>query len=320
MIPMIGSMQEPTNLGKMGPRFYSPSIDSPIYSHRPSFGGMIAPATSPTDMFLGVGRNSDNNSIHMRGHYYSTFEEELHFKMKRQDLYSDATRMLNQHLAKRQPTSIELETDLERFGTSIESPFKKEIMEFLEPLIKQIKTKTRRRSITETGDIFEQISTLLISYCDENRSKVEKLKQVMRIDALQFPFLQTDLPGTFLMKLNELEEDDPLRDICESHPLIGTSAMQFRTFLNRYNISKDVICHLIWSDHDGGITCIPSIGLVPYPLCAHCRSSFAMRPCEQCMVTKYCSGACSSIHAEEHESDCIEQYYALASARLLSIK
>jgi len=177
------------------------------------------------------------------------------------------------------------------------NPFSKKLKE--EGIISKT-SKSRENILKDIIDRFKEYSIV-------NSKQTQELKELMNVKRLLVPYLELDLPPSIILKYNELEEEDPVVTMYQFNPIIGDKIRELGVLLDRYDTTKEVLCIMIWSLHDDSLVCLPSVGLVPYPLCWTCHKSFGMQACSKCGVAKYCSKECQQADWKVvHKTLCVE--------------
>jgi len=186
------------------------------------------------------------------------------------------------------------------------SPFADHIIDFLNPFLGELKHQPPE-SKPQEGNVMQHIVLLLKEYAARSSTRTKELMQHMNAKRLVVPYIELDLPGDIVLEFNELEEEDPLVLSYQFHPIIGKHIRELGVFLDRYDTIKEVLCLFVWSTVDNTLVCLPSVGLIPYPLCWMCKESFGMSACGNCGVAKYCSKDCQQLDwTVSHKSLCKE--------------
>jgi hypothetical protein len=124
-----------------------------------------------------------------------------------------------------------------------------------------------------------------------------------------------------VLEYNGLEEEDPLVLSYQFNPVIGKQIRELGVFLDRYDTQKEVLCLFVWSTVDNTLVCLPSVGLIPFPLCWMCKESFGMHSCAKCGVAKYCSKECQALDWKLiHKSACPEMTSFIKKHKMLTIQ
>jgi len=176
-------------------------------------------------------------------------------------------------------------------GNLVKSPHADEILKWLDPFMNELKSATPP-NLSSTSSMIEHIISLLSEYAKKRPEETIFLKSILKVKRLLVPYLEIELTGEAILKFNDLEEGDPLVAKYQTHPFIGQNIRELGVFLDRYDTSKEVLALLVWSSVDHSLVCLPSVGLIPYPLCWCCRKNFGMNSCSKCGVAKYCSRDC----------------------------
>ncbi len=142
--------------------------------------------------------------------------------------------------------------------------------------------KVHSKLLLSSTNGIESIITLLRDYCSHHKGETKHLMELMNVERLVIPYIELDLPGSIILEFNNLEEDDPMVESYQLSPAIGEQIRELGVFLDRYDIIKEVLCLFIWSSVDRSLVCLPSVGLIPYPLCWHCKTSFGLSACCKC--------------------------------------
>jgi len=176
-------------------------------------------------------------------------------------------------------------------GKFVKSPYADEILKWWEPFMRELRSKGSAK-VTPEKSMIDNIIEVLSQYAKDRPEETKVLKDVLKVKRLLVPYLELELSGEAILKYNDLEEGDPLVASYQTHPIIGKNIRQLGIFLDRYDTSKEVLTLLVWSTVDQSLVCLPSVGLIPYPLCWNCRKNFGMHSCSKCGVAKYCSKEC----------------------------
>lgn len=177
--------------------------------------------------------------------------------------------------------SVEMSFPMGKFESS---PYAEEILNFLNPFLQELKQDGIFAANDSDADYIQYVIERMQKYALTEESKIHKLKELMKVQQLAIPYMKLNLPGKMILDFNELEEDDPLVAKYQLNQAIGGKIRDLGVFLDRYDTSKEVLCLLVWSTFDNSLVCLPSIGLVPYPLCWTCKKSFGMSSCSKCGV------------------------------------
>jgi len=305
----------PSSYGNPFLRFYSPSIDSPLI---------------PEWNDLSISKTGGRSPV-------SRWGEELQQNFSKKNVESSITRAVNKSFAteleqqtieealqqmerKEDPEDLEVQMDfgMDKYESS---PYAEQILAFLNPFFKELKEEGFfSKTLEPRENILQYIIDRFKRYSNVNTTQTQELKEVMNVKKLLIPYLELDLPPSLILKYNELEDDDPVLLMYQFNPIIGERIRELGALLDKYDTTKEVLCILVWSLHDNSLVCLPSVGLVPYPLCWTCNKSFGMQACSICGVAKYCSKACQqSDWKGVHRTLCVEMSAFAEKHRLLEL-
>jgi len=283
-------------------RFYSPSIDSPLipdWNDLPlNFGGRC-PKNRWDEEF--------RNSLKARKEVSSPlsmspkdFPNELE-----EQIINEAFQQMHQKQDRLDEDVITMDFPADKYESS---PYAEQILAYLSPFFKGLKEEGLFAKDSQPREnILQYIVDRFKEYSIVNSKQTQELKEVMNVKNLLIPYLESDLPSSLIVKYNELEEDDPVVTMYQFNPVFGDKIRELGVLLDKYDTPKEVLCILLWSWHDNSLVCLPSVGLVPYPLCWTCHKSFGMQACSKCGVAKYCSKECQqSDWKVVHKSLCLE--------------
>jgi len=270
-------------------RFYSPSIDSPLIPDWNDLGGCSIGSWSSSRW------EEENLELNQNYHKKICSEEynvpskfDLPFELEQQ-IVNEALQSMR---GEKEPVDdiITMDFPQDKYESS---PYAEQILAYLNPFFKALRDEGLFVKNTKTREnVLKLIIERLKNYSIVNNQKTQELKDLMNVKKLLVPYLELDLPSSIILKYNELEEDDPVVTMYQFNPVIGDKIRELGVLLDRYDTTKEVLCILIWSLHDKSLVCLPSVGLVPYPLCWTCHKSFGMQACSKCGVAKYCSKEC----------------------------
>jgi len=201
---------------------------------------------------------------------------------------------------------IQMDFPLDKYESS---PYAEQILAYLNPFFKELKDEGffSKTSRPQKDNILEYIVERLKEYSIVHNTQTQELKDLMNVKKLLVPYLELDLPPSLILKYNQLEDDDPVVTMYQFNPVIGDRIRELGVLLDRYDTTKEILCILVWSLHEDSLVCLPSVGLVPYPLCWMCHKSFGMQACAKCGVAKYCSKECQqSDWKVVHRTLCVE--------------
>jgi len=313
-------------------RFYSPSIDSPLIPdwndlNLSSFGGR-SPKTRWEEELQQSLQNKTRKEVALplsssTTDLCSQLQEQI-LNEALQQMEEQEEQILNealQNMAKEErhvDDVITMDFPLDKYESS---PYAEQILAYLNPFFKGLKEDGLLSKTTKPRENLEQIIKRFKQYSIVNSKQTQELKELMNVKKLLVPYLELDLPSTLIMKYNELEEDDPAVTMYQFNPVIGDKIRELGVLLDRYDTTKEVLCILVWSLHDNSLVCLPSVGLVPYPLCWTCHKSFGMQACSKCGVAKYCCKECQQSDWKiVHKTLCLEMSAFAEKHNLLTIE
>jgi len=289
-------------------RFYSPSIDSPLIPTEwcdilgsPSFA-IRNSLTRLEEEFqqkkIRIQEESTEKILTSKKGFPSDLEKQI---------MEETLQQLEKKGCKQQIEDvIQMDFPLDKYESS---PYAEQILAYLNPFFKELKDEGffSKTSRPQKDNILEYIVERLKEYSIVHNTQTQELKDLMNVKKLLVPYLELDLPPSLILKYNQLEDDDPVVTMYQFNPVIGDRIRELGVLLDRYDTTKEILCILVWSLHEDSLVCLPSVGLVPYPLCWMCHKSFGMQACAKCGVAKYCSKECQqSDWKVVHRTLCVE--------------
>jgi len=301
-------------------RFYSPSIDSPMI---PDCNDLSFAGRSPNSLWAEELQKELRKKLNGEASngISAQIKKDFSFELE-DDIISEAL----QKVQRRQQLPVFSDDEDEKMDFPLDnyesSPWAEQILSYLKPFFKQLKDAGIISQSSELRtDILGDIVERLLQYSSGNYDQTQELKRAMNVKQLIVPYLELDLPPALVLKYNELDEDDPVVTMYQYNPVIAEKVRELEVLLDRYDTTKEVLCILVWSTHSNSLVCLPSVGLVPYPLCRTCRKSFGMHACAKCGVAKYCSKDCQQVDWNQaHMIQCAEVSTFVEKHKLLVLE